>query len=190
MGRKNTLDVLHHSLFGEELQLTDRDAKTLEMYREVFTYWYSNPMRSDSDIARYIRKNFKRSQTQSYRDIAAIKVLLGNVTNASKDWFRFKINSILDEAYDLAKTGKVERANSLVKVALAITKNNRTDQNDGEQYPWEEILPQPFEPTLDPSVIGIKPIPNIKEKAEAMHRKYVQDVEFVELEIADDKEHE
>lgn len=50
---------------------------------------------------------------------------------------------------------------------------------------------QPFEPTDDPSVLGIKAIPNIREKIKSKIQQYwsedIEDVEFEEVEFNEDE---
>lgn len=54
--------------------------------------------------------------------------------------------------------------------------------------PFHLIVVQPFVATADPSVLGIKPIPNIQQKISDMIAKYraeTLDIEDVEFEEAD-----
>jgi len=77
-------------------------------------------------------------------------------------------------AYDLAERKKDAR--NMVAAADKYAKYNQLDKEDTFKIPWDEIVPQRFEPTSDPTVIGIKPVANIKEKIEAMKNKYIQDI--------------
>ena len=58
--------------------------------------------------------------------------------------------------------------------------------------PFDLIVVQPFTATDDPSVLGIKPIPNIQEKIQQMLQKYraenmdIEDVEFEEADLEED----
>lgn len=51
---------------------------------------------------------------------------------------------------------------------------------------------QPFTATADPSVLGIKPVPNIQEKIQKMLDKYraetidIEDVEYEEADLEED----
>lgn len=51
---------------------------------------------------------------------------------------------------------------------------------------------QPFTATADPSVLGIKPVPNIQEKIQKMLAKYraetidIEDVEYEEADLEED----
>lgn len=74
------------------------------------------------------------------------------------------------------------------RAASSYAKYNRVDLEDEQVMPYDEIVVQPFTPTSDPSVLGIKPIPNIDEKIKSMIEKYRResiDIEDVEAEDAD-----
>ena len=133
-------------------------------------------MMSDSEIRDRLMNEYGISKTQAYRDLANVKILLGNVKAAGKEWFRFKANSILDQAYKAADEGEHKLAKSLVLIANALVKVNRLDVDEVEQIPWEETIPQPFEPTTDPLAIGIKPIDNLRERIAELKKKYIDDI--------------
>ena len=66
-------------------------------------------------------------------------------------------------------------------------KYNQLDKEDALEYPWEDIIPQNYEPSSDPTLLGIKPIANIQEKIAALKKKYnadIEDVDFDEIGIS------
>lgn len=188
MSRAHTLDILNEALFDNNADLTTHERDVATRLRDAFVVWLEDPMMTDAEIRDYLMLHYQLSKSQAYRDIANLKVLLGNVRNAGKEWYRHRVNFILEEAYRMAQEGKTAAAKALSAVATAIIKNNRLDQDDGEQYPWEEIIPQPFEPTSDPTVIGLKPIPNLKERINSLKKKY--EVEITDVEVVADGEAE
>lgn len=62
---------------------------------------------------------------------------------------------------------------------------------DEQSVPYDMIVVQPFTATDDPSVLGIKPIPNIEKKIAALIDKYraesmdIDDIEFEDADIID-----
>lgn len=64
-------------------------------------------------------------------------------------------------------------------------KYNQLDREDAFRIPWDEIVPQRFEPSSDPEVIGIRPVPGIQDKIRALKEKYLKDIEDIEDEDAD-----
>ncbi len=79
------------------------------------------------------------------------------------------------------------------KAASSYAKYNRVDIEDEQAVPYEDIVIQPFRATMDPTVLNLKPIPNIDEKIAAMIARYTKesmDIEDVEYEEADLDEQE
>ena len=123
-------------------------------------------------------------KSEAYEDIRLIKLLLGDLSQTSKDFHRFRFNAMVEKAYELAERKKDAR--SMVAAADKYAKYNQLDREDALRMPWDQIVIQPFEPTSDPTVIGIKPVANIREKIEAMKAKYARDmIEEIEYEQAD-----
>ena len=50
--------------------------------------------------------------------------------------------------------------------------NNRTDKDDEPELEFDKIVPQNFEPTDDPTVLGIERIPNLRGKIRALYKRY------------------
>ena len=75
------------------------------------------------------------------------------------------------------------------KAASSYAKYNRVDLEDEQAVPYDMIVVQPFTATDDPSVLGIKPIPNLREKIRMLLNKYraenmdIEDIEFEEADL-------
>jgi len=124
-------------------------------------------------------------RSAAYEDLRIIKDLLGSINRQSKDWHRFKFNNQIQKAYDRADLKN--DPDSMVKAMNVYAKYNQLDKEDAERIPWEDLIPQNFEPTEDPTILGIKPIANIREKIAAMKKKYmneIEDVTYDEIDIA------
>ena len=79
------------------------------------------------------------------------------------------------------------------EAASSYAKFNRVDLEDEQAIPYDKIVVQPFTATDDPRVLGIEPIPNLKEKIRKMQEKYRResmDIEDVSFEEADLEEAE
>ena len=95
----------------------------------------------------------------------------------------------LTKAYEMAERKKDGRG--MAAAAGHYAKYNKIDQEDAIKIPYDEIVPQPFEPTSDPTVIGIKPVANIREKIASMKKRYFADiVEDITYEEVDFNEEE
>ena len=81
---------------------------------------------------------------------------------------------------------------TMERAASSYAKFNRIDLEDEQAVPYDLIVVQPFTATDDPSVLGIKPIPNIQEKIQKMIAKYraetldIEDVEYEEADLEED----
>jgi hypothetical protein len=187
MPKQNIIDKMNTLLFDPlPADISERDRAMLLRYRDAYTHWLDNPLSSDADIRDYLINSHKIEKSQAYRDIANIKLLLGNVRNAGKEWHRHRVNVLLEKAAAEALEGRTAEATALSKVATAFIKNNRLDLDDGEQLPFDEIIPPTFEPTTDPTTIGLKPLPNLRRRIEELKQKYIgeidiQDVNYEEL---------
>ena len=94
------------------------------------------------------------------------------------------------ETYQMAKKRKDTK--TMERAASSYAKFNRIDLEDEQAVPYDLIVVQPFTATDDPSVLGIKPIPNIQEKIQKMLAKYraetidIEDVEYEEADLEED----
>ena len=126
-----------------------------------------------------------------YSDLAVIKQLLPALTSSSRDWHRWKANQMLLETYRMAKKRKDTK--TMERAASSYAKYNRVDVEDEQVMPYDQIVVQPFTATDDPSVLGIKPIPNIEERIKELIAKYrresmdIEDVNYEEADLEEDE---
>lgn len=126
------------------------------------------------------------SRVTAYADLAVVKTLLPTISTSSRDYHRWRYNEMIVETYQMAKKRKDTK--TMERAASSYAKYNRIDVEDETAVPYDVIVVQPFTATSDPSVLGIKPIPNIQDKIQAMLKKYraeSMDIEDVEFEEAD-----
>ena len=95
------------------------------------------------------------------------------------------------ETYRMAKLRKDTK--TMEKAASSYAKYNRVDVEDEGAIPYDKIVVQPFTATSDPRVLGINPIPKLKEKIAKMLQKYmeetldIQDVDFEEVDLEEEE---
>lgn len=178
MPRNDSMDLVVKAMFDSSVELSDNDRQMLVRLRDVYTFWLEKPTLTDSKIRDYLMVNHNISKSQAYTDIAHIKMVLGNVPVATKEFFRYKANHILDEAHAAAMAGNDKKAKALTKIAEAIAYNNRTNEDDGEKMPFDEIVPKDLSFTIDPTVAGVKEIPGMREKAMKLLKKYSDEIEL------------
>jgi len=87
----------------------------------------------------------------------------------------------LGEAY--GKTGDA------VGALRAIEKAYQLDKEDTPEIAFDEIVPLQIEPTDDPSVLGIKKVPNLRERKARLINKYSKEMpEYTDYEEVEDEE--
>ena len=95
---------------------------------------------------------------------------------ANKEFMRWKINKDLEEDLKAARRAQNYRAVAAIEKNRIL--NNRTDKNDEIELEFDKIVPQLFEPTDDPSVIGIEKIPRLRERIKLLNKKYSNNIDM------------
>jgi len=79
------------------------------------------------------------------------------------------------------------------RAATSYAKFNNVNVEDEQSVPYDMIVVQPFTATDDPTVLGIKPIPNIEKVISDMIAKYraesldIDDIEYEDADIIYDE---
>lgn len=195
MPRPSTLEVCRKYLYEDINNVPVAYRERVSRVRVGFTFWYEFPTKTRRQVRDLIVNEFRVVNKTAYEDIQLIEILLGNIKNPTKAWMRYRVNSMLEEAYKKAKKAKKPEAaaTAMALVADKIGKYNQLDKPDAEPLPFDEIVPPAFEPTDDPSVLGLKKDPEIRKKKQKMLEKYSAEIEIIDVpfeEITDDDETE
>jgi hypothetical protein len=188
MARPGTLEVCRKYLYEDSDKIPDAYRDRILRVRVGFTYWYEFPTKTRTQVRDQIINEFGCSKKTAYEDLGIVEVLLGNIKNPTKDWIRYKVNSMIDEAYKLAE--KQEDPKAMALAADKMGKYNMLDKPDAEPLPFDEIVPQSFDPTDDPTPLGLKKDPQIREKRKRMLEKYASEIEIEDVpfeELNDDE---
>jgi len=180
MPKPQTLfDKLQRTFFEEDekvlQKLTEQEKAIRTRYMGTFTVWLENPTYTDKQIVTFMMKEFGIEKAQAYRDISRIKVMLGNIRNAGKEWHRFVVVQMCQEAYNRAK--QLDDPKAMAMAADKLGKYTRCDQLEADQLPFDQIVPPQLEATNDIEVLGFKRDPNIDKKRDKLRRKYGKGVE-------------
>lgn len=157
--------------------------------RQMYNWFISNPESKDKEFVDEAICRFAISKTLAYDDLKIIKSVLPHITEASRDYHRWKYNEMILETYQMAKKRKDTK--TMERAATSYAKFNNVNVEDEQSVPYDMIVVQPFTATDDPSVLGIKPIPNIDKKIAALIDKYraesidIDDIEFEEADLLD-----
>lgn len=194
MARPQTVEICKRDLFKAEAELVERypadTVQRLLRVREEYTWFMANPDAKDRMFISEVRSRFGIGLTQAYSDLSIVKALLPTLSAASRDFHRYRFNEMILETYQMAKARKDTK--TMEKAASSYAKFNRVDLEDEQTVPYEMIVVQPFTATDDPTVLGIKPIPNLQQKIDQMIKHYgaetidIEDIEFEEPDLEEE----
>lgn len=176
-------DVALRHLFSSATEMTkagvpEATQQHVVRLRDMYNYWLQFPRKKDREIVAELRHRYKIGNSQAYDDLRLIKGLLGNLQEASKQYHRYRFLEMIMESYDLARSLKDTK--SMVSAADKYAKYMQLDRDDEHENRYDLIPVQPFEPTDDPTVIGIKPVADIREKIRRKKAQYWnEDIEDV-----------
>ena len=194
MSKPKTLEKYRQALFEENgtVGLSVSEADKVERYRAIYSIWINNPSISRAMLRDFIKNEYPTlSNSQIYRDLNDIHILLGSVQNASRAHIQYIVNETLIEAIDDLK-GDRKRAKELIMAVDKLAKYNQLDKDAPEPVNWGEMVDFEIEPTSDPSGLGVKP--KSDEELEALKAKLYkkmgdfEEIEYIELQDDDGQE--
>ena len=193
MGFPAVQDIVQVDLFTSEEVLREKypdvSVERVLRLRAMYNWFISNPESKDKEFVDECLSRYGVSKTLAYDDLRIIKSVLPHITQASRDYHRWKYNEMILETYQMAKKRKDTK--TMERAATSYAKFNNVNVEDEQAVPYDLIVVQPFTATQDPSVLGIKPIPNIEKKISDLIAKYraesmdIADIEYEEPDIMD-----
>lgn len=192
MSIQNIYEVVSRHLFSSVDEMTiahipEATQNRLIRLRAIYNFWLQFPGKSDLEIVSKIQHDYGIARSQAYEDVRVLKAAIGEMTKTTKDFHRYKFLKMIERTFAVAERNKDARA--MAAAANHYGKYTQLDKEDDRDRGYSLIVPQNFEPTDDPSVIGLKPIPNIRDKIRKMITQYkTQDIEDVDYEEVDYKE--
>lgn len=158
-------------------------------YERVFTYWLQNPHLNDQKIVQFMVNSCGLKKSMAYMELKTIKMIMGQVQVASKEWHRHMVVEMCRKAYNVALSRKDPKGMALA--ADKIGKYTKLDKDEAESLPWDELIPPNFEPDPDVSVLGIERDDNIEIKRRNLRHKYLRKYDpshFEEAEVIDEED--
>ena len=174
----DTLKVCEEHLFDsrQALEAAHYRPVTVERVlriRHLYVWYIENPDTKDRQFVDEDMQRFEVSRSEAYSDLSIVKALLPHLSQASRDFHRWRVNEMLLETFNMAKKRKDTR--TMEKAASSLGKLNRVDLEDETAMPFELIVVQPFCATMDPTVLGIEPIPALDKVIDNLIEKYAAD---------------
>ena len=126
-----------------------------------------DPMKQDKEIVNFLMGGCGGacnaiSDTQAYRDVAALRKMVGSIKLSSKAWYRYLIIEGAKKGFEIAKTAK--DAKGMAACLDKIGKYTRADKED-EEFDWSMMIPPSFEPSDDVTLLeNMEPIEDLEAK--------------------------
>lgn len=156
----------------------------LHRIRGLYAFWLQYPNKSTKDIVQQDIDLFKISQSKAYEDVRLVQKLLGDIQAMTKDFARWRFNQMNERHVLMAERDRDHRAIALLEKNFI--KANQLDKEDTPDMAFDQIVPLQIEPTDDPTVLGIRRIPDLRGMIKKMIAKYsksdIEDAQYVEIE--------
>ena len=171
-------------------QLTPLELAKKERWMLCVSKLLDNPLTEDRELVNFLMEGCggtceKVSQATAYRDVAAIKRLVGNIKLSSKNWYRHMIIEAAKRGIAIAE--KEKDAKGIAANIDKIGKYTRADKEDedNDRSGWQ---PPIFEPTDDVTLLGdnFKPIPDLERERAAFRALFKRTADVQDVEPMDD----
>lgn len=172
-------DKLQKTFFDDDPKILEKlsphEIEIRNRYSGTFTVWLENPTYTDKQIVAFMMREFRIERAQAYRDLSRIKIMLGNIRNAGKEWYRYMVVQMCQEAYNRAKA--INDPKAMAIAADKLGKYTRCDQLDLENPDWTQYMPPNMEPSSDIEILGFKRIPDVDKLRHKLRKKFGKDYE-------------
>lgn len=181
-------DIAHDYLFADVDKmaaegLPDITIRHVVRLRDMYNYWLSYPSKKDRDIVRELRFRYGLGDTVAREDLRIIKNLLGEFQKISKDYMRYRVTEMLNNAYEKADAANNTR--DMVAAAKALKEVHQLDKDDPRADILDKVVPIVLNFTDDPSVIGIQRMPDFRNRIKEVKNKYwleqTEDIDYEEI---------
>lgn len=170
------------------IRLTEGELAKVRRYEETFTVWHDDVSMSEPDVVKWMMNKYDIPRHQAYRETYEIRLLLGNVNIAAKEYQRHRANQMINKGFKLANDAKdkldVARAEAMIRAGKALTDVNRLNKFEPEELPYDKIVPAAFEPSPDPELLkeGTLTVASATRRFKALDEKYnfFKDAEIID----------
>lgn len=145
--------------------------------RDLYHFWLEHPTLQDKAIVEENIRRYGVKKTQAYDDVSIVKVCIGAISRSSTDWYRYIFLQRAEEGFKMAR--EKESPVAFAKVLTALGKFTRLDKDETIRPDYSVIKPVEFTFTADPTVAGVKPIPDLDKKVREYLKKYTIEAEEV-----------
>lgn len=192
MPRRDSIELIKSHLFAEDSdfqKLSKSDQQLLLQIRDCYTVWINNPTYTNVQMRDYLMNEYGVDKQKAYSIIAKTTMVLGSVEVASKNWIKYVIKDILQQAFLLAEKDQLKKAEIYTKIAQTWAKAFNTAADEGETLNAKEKLHiDNVIITSNPSDIGIVLDGKERRDIKKMMKKYDINPDIIDVEPADIEE--
>lgn len=174
------IDKVQRLLLAEESEIDAAGLKPgvkerIMRLREMYFYWIRNPRQNERQIVDVLRKQYELRLSQAYEDAQLLRICIGNIQQVTRQWSQWVFLQRCEEGFEMAR--KEGNINAFAKMLATFARGTKIAKEENTAPEYDQIVPQQFTVTTDPSVAGFRRIPNIHEKAKKLLQKYAAETE-------------
>lgn len=157
--------------------------------RDMYATFLRTPSATDSVLIKTFVTKYRISKPTAYADLAVVKSLLPTLGKEARDFHQWRAKEMMLETYRMAAAKMDVR--TMERIAADYARIFQVATPEDEAMPVDKIIVQPWIPTDDPSVLGLKPLPDrdkrIRELIDELSSKEpeILDIQFEEADITD-----
>ncbi len=190
-----TIDACRVDMFSPKEELEKKYTPVMVAriirVRDAYTWMLANPDAKDRQVADLFLSHFPDFGISSaFSVLSILNALLPLLSQNSRDFHRWRYSEMILETFQLAKRRKDTK--TMERAATSYGKLHRIDLEDEMVMPYDQIVVQPFVPTMDITVLGMKPKPNAFEYIAKLTKELsadfpdIIDVEAEDADLLDD----
>lgn len=159
--------------------------------REMYNYWLMNPTTRDREMRDIIMNNFGVAMSTAYEDLKVIHQLVPLISDKSREFHKARAEEMYMETFNSAREAGDVR--TMASTTAAYSRYFNIDKEDDFNPNYELVKIQPFSPTLDVSVLGLRPIPDvynhIARLTKELSREFtdIADVDYEDADLEEDR---
>lgn len=154
-------------------KVTDAEHAKVTRCAAMYMWMLERPHAKDSEFVAEACGRFGVTRPTAYSDLATLQALIPQLAKTARDFHRWRSAEMILDTYAMAREKKDTRI--MEKAAADYMKLFRAD-DDREEIDLSDITPQPFVPTMDPRVLGIEPLPNLRERKRKLLEQLTREV--------------
>lgn len=152
--------------------------------RDMYLSFLKAPASTDSELVRACTSRFKVSRPTAYSDLAVVKALLPSLGEVARAFHRWRSIEMLLETYRIAK-GKMD-VRTMERISATYARVTRADQPEESTIDLSAVVPVPWMPTDDPTVLGIPRMPDRAQRVAKLLEEFAaKDPEILDIAFED-----